>query len=102
MPRSAISSPKSRGGLVDEYFIENRTRILELAAYLDRLDRAGEISEDDYRMRAFREGLDVLADGDGSRVHRVQMIFSDPTTEPLPELDQKSANGAYDRWGKAR
>jgi hypothetical protein len=33
-----------------------------------------------------------------SRVQQIQMIFSDPTTEPLPQLDQKSARGAYDRW----
>jgi hypothetical protein len=26
------------------------------------------------------------------------MVFSDPTTEPLPELDRKGAQGAYDRW----
>jgi hypothetical protein len=26
----------------------------------------------------------------------VQMIFSDPNTELLPSLDQKSAKGAYD------
>jgi hypothetical protein len=51
-------------------------------------------------MRAFREALDVLASGAGdeTRLLRIQMIFSDPTTEPMAELDQKSARGAYDRW----
>jgi hypothetical protein len=34
--RSAIPSPKAEIQLVDEYFIENRTRLLEIAAYLDR------------------------------------------------------------------
>jgi hypothetical protein len=29
-------------------------------------------------------------------MERVQMIFSDPSTELLASLDQKSAKGAYD------
>jgi hypothetical protein len=88
--------------LVDEYFIENRTRLLDIAAFLDRLDRAGDgEATSDFRVRALREALAVLRDGDFPRVDRIQMIFSDPTTEPLPTLDQKSARGAYDRWNGA-
>lgn len=99
MPPSSIPSPKTGKGLVDEYFIENRTRLLEIAAYLDRLDRAGDgEAAGDFRMRAFDEALEVLAGGESDRLHRIQMIFSDPTTEPLERLDQKSARGAYDRW----
>ena len=41
-PRSS-PSPLSPQALVDEYFIENRTRLLEIAAFLDRLDRAEKI-----------------------------------------------------------
>jgi hypothetical protein len=89
--------------LVDEYFIENRTRVLELAAFLDRLDRAGDgAGAGDFRMRALREALEVLArepgEGEGTRTLRVQMVFSDPTEEPREALDQKSARGAHDRW----
>ena len=103
MPSPAIPSPKSGRELVDEYFIENRTRVLEVAAFLDRLDRVGDAqAARDFRVRAFREALDVLTAGAArdaaSRVQQIQMIFSDPTTEPLPQLDQKSARGAYDRW----
>ena len=96
---SVIPSPRTGTGLIDEYFIENRTRLLEVAAYLDRLDRTGGVEGDtDYRMRAFREALEVLCSSDPGRVQRIQMIFSDPTTEPREALDQKAANGAYDRW----
>ena len=96
---SAIPSPRSGTGLIDEYFIENRTRLLEVAAYLDRLDRSGDASlESDFRMRAFREALEVLGSSERGRVERIQMIFSDPTTEPRAALDQKGAMGAYDRW----
>ncbi len=43
-----------------------------------------------------RAALAVLTDGEGDRVMRAQMIFSDPRSELLPELDRKGAWGAYD------
>jgi hypothetical protein len=95
---STIPSPKAARELVDEYFIENRTRLLEVASFLDRLDRTDDGADGDFRMRAFREALSVLAGGSFPRVEQIQMIFSDPTTEPMERLDQKSARGAYDRW----
>ncbi|MBW3570688.1 MAG: hypothetical protein KY467_06250 [Gemmatimonadetes bacterium] len=102
MTPCALPSPRTGVELVDEYFIENRTRLLEVAAYLDRVDRAGDAGAGrDFRMRAFREALAVLAQDAPGRTERVQMVFSDPTTEPLPALDQKSARGAYDRWNEA-
>lgn len=97
---SFLASPKTGRALIDEYFIENRTRVLEIAAYLDRLDRAGDRgAERDFRMRAFGEALTVLCDGAPDRTGRIQMIFSDPTAEPLIALDTQSARGAFDRWG---
>ena len=97
MAQSTLPSPKTGRELIDEYFIENRHRLLDLAAYLDRLDRSGDAGvESDFRMRAFREALAVLCDGSFPRAERIQMIFSDPTTEPRAELDQKAAKGAYD------
>lgn len=86
--------------IVDEYFIENRTRLLEIAAFLDRLDRADrECADNDFRMQVFRDAVDALATP-GDRVNRIQMLLSDPTTEPLDRLDRKSALGAYDRGSK--
>ena len=102
MPSGVIPSPKTGRELVDEYFIENRTRLLEIAAYLDRLDRTDpSLVDHDYRVRAFRDALRLLeADAGDSRtrVERIQHLLSDPTTEPLEKLDVKSARGAYDRW----
>ena len=99
--KSPPALPLTPKELVDEYFIENRTRILEIAAFLDRLDRvdAGYASRD-FRMKAFAEALGALgAVGSPSgRLDRVQMILSDPRTTPLDALDRKSALGAYDRW----
>ena len=90
-------SPLSAKALVDEYFTENRTRLLEVAAFLDRLDRAdSRYVSQDFRMKAFTEALALLTQPD--RLDRIQMLLSDPTTDPLDALDRKSAIGAYDRW----
>jgi hypothetical protein len=87
--------------LIDEYFIENRTRVLEIAAFLDRLDRAdGSAAGRDFRMKAFHEALAAL-DGASGRLDRIQLILSDPRETPLDALDRKSALGAYDRWSAA-
>jgi hypothetical protein len=103
MTPSPATSPLSARELVDEYFIENRTRLLEVAAFLDRLDRAdAQYAGRDFRMKAFGEALAALA-RPGGRLDAIQMILSDPRTEPLDALDRKSALGAYDRWsGEAR
>jgi hypothetical protein len=91
------TSPLTQRELIDEYFMEHRVKVLDLAAFLDRLERAREAdADDDFRLRSVRDALAVLADGSGDRVQRVQMIFSDPRSELLEELDQKSAKGAYD------
>ena len=91
------ATPLTPRELVDEYFIENRTRLLEIAAFLDRLDRADPAyATQDFRMKAFTEALTTAA-GKGTRVDQIQLLLSDPTTEPLEALDRKSALGAYDR-----
>jgi hypothetical protein len=79
---------------VDEYFIETRNRVLELAAFLDRVDRAGGAS--DFRMRALTDAIAALSGEPASRVSRIQHIFSDPTFELRPALDRKGAVGAFD------
>ena len=90
--------PLTQQQLIDEYFIEHRTRILDIAAFLDRFDRASaHDAEDDFRIRAFRKALAALLDTESSgRMRAVQMLLSDPRTDLLPELDRKSAFGAYE------
>jgi hypothetical protein len=91
-------SPLTPAEIVDEYFIENRTRLLEMAAFLDRLERTDpDWARHDFRMKAFAEALDALS-APGDRLTRIQLLLSDPRTVPLDALDRKSALGAYDRW----
>jgi hypothetical protein len=89
-------SPLTPAQLVDEYFIENRNRLVEIAAFLDRLDRADpDVARTDFRVRALTEAIAVLSTDSRTRVRDIQMIFSDPTTEPLAALDRKGAVGAW-------
>lgn len=64
--------------VLNKEFLEIRARILELAAKLDRLDRAGGSVASDHRTQMIGEGLDVLQGEGPGRAERVQLIFSIP------------------------
>jgi hypothetical protein len=97
----SVRSPLGPNELTNEYFIESRNRVLELAAFLDRLDRADpRRASRDFRARALTDALAILAGPGPDYVQRIQRLLSDPTTEPLATLDRKSAFGAYDRGTK--
>jgi hypothetical protein len=97
MDDPAGTCPLTQSQLVDEYFIEHRTKLLDVAAFLDRFDRASvRDAEADFRMFAFRKALVALSNENTThRMQQVQMLLSDPRTEPLDALDRKSAYGAY-------
>ena len=100
MTTKPLKCPLTGSEIVDEYFIENRTRLLEIAAFMDRLDRADtQHAARDFRMQVFQEAVGALAIP-GDRLMRIQMLLSDPTVDPLDRLDRKSALGAYDRGTK--
>ena len=97
MNRQDSTCPLTQQQLIDEYFMEIRAKMLDVAAFLDRLDRSVDRNaEDDFRMLAMRQALQALCAGTPGRTYAIQMIFSDPTTELLMQLDRKSAFGAFD------
>ncbi len=85
--------PKTRQQLLDLYFMDARHKLVDLAAFLDRLERA--TGEADFRMTAFKEALGHLSAEQGSRAMDVLMTFSDPTFEPIPAATTKAACGAW-------
>jgi len=89
--------PLTTRQIIDEYFIENRTRLLELAAFLERIDRSvdGADAQEDFRMATFHQALHILASNATDKMDQIQLIFSDPTIEPREKLDTKSASGAW-------
>lgn len=57
-------------------FLEIRCRILDLAAMLDRLERADDSVTDDPRLKRIHEALDVLKKVHNDRAEQVQLTFS--------------------------
>ncbi len=91
------SCPLTQQQLIEEYFMEVRAKLLDVAAFLDRMDRSVEHNgNDDFRIVALRQALQALCVDTPDRTYNVQMIFSDPTTELLMQLDRKGALGAFD------
>jgi hypothetical protein len=88
-------SPLTQQQHIDAYFMEQRNRVLEIAAFLDRLDRLEEQNaNDDFRIVALRKAMNELSSDETGRIERIQMIFSDQNLELLDELDRKAAYGA--------
>lgn len=80
--------------VLDLYFAEARSKLIDLAAFLDRVERAP--GEEDFRVKALRAGLRAIAgEPTGDRARRVLTLLSDPTAEPLPAATAKSAAGAW-------
>jgi len=83
----------TRQQVMDMYFMDARHKLIDLAAFLDRVDHAP--GEDDFRMDALRDALNHLNAGEKDRAAKVLMTFSDPTTEPIPAATTKAACGAW-------
>ncbi|SMB77700.1 hypothetical protein [Deinococcus hopiensis] len=82
-------------GLLEKYYMETRNHLLELAAFLDRLDRAAlQDAQDDERLLALRRGLKVLTREEGGRVKDIQMTLSDQDFRILEIRDRQNAVGA--------
>jgi hypothetical protein len=94
---TAHPSPLSATQLVDEYFIENRNRILEVAAFLDRIDRAGaNVAASDFRMQVFNEALAALTGAAPDRLTHIQMLLSDRRPNRCLRSIERCC-GAFDR-----
>jgi len=82
-----------RRQLLDLYFVDARARLVDIAAFLDRIER-GEADED-FRVEAFRRAIKELEKPGADRAQRVLLAFSDPTREPIAKAPGKGACGAY-------
>lgn len=61
--------------VLEQEFLLIRARILEVAAKLDRLDRATGAA-DAARLRQIQDGLRILQEREPGRAERVQLAFS--------------------------
>lgn len=85
----------NRNQLLDLYFLDARARVIDLAAFFDRIDRAE--GEADFRLASLKQALALVERGESERARQVLMSLSDPSAEPVAEASTKGAIGAYAR-----
>lgn len=81
----------TKAELLDLYFLDARSKLVDIAAFLDRVDRAE--GDADFRLDAFRNALEALSASD--RAASVLTSLSDPTTEPIAAATTQGALGAF-------
>ncbi len=71
--------PMTAEQVLDRYFLEMRCKVLDVAAALDRIERAagGAAVLQDPRVDRLKKATQVLFDARPDRAQRVLMIFSD-------------------------
>ena len=70
---------RTRAEILDREYLEMRAKILQLAASCDRMDRAGETTDEstpDERAVKLESGLKILLDDQPDKARRVQELFS--------------------------
>ena len=81
--------------IIDLYFLDARHKLIEIAAFLDRVERAS--GKDDFRLKSFRAALTKLDGKKKNRAKNVLLAFSDLTTKPIAKTQSKGAVGAYSK-----
>ena len=71
-------TPLHAAKALDSYFLDARSKLLDLAGILDRIGRGDESSETvkDARLLKIRQALEILQDVSGGRAERIQQLFS--------------------------
>lgn len=85
----------TRQKILDLYFLNARHQLVELAAFLDRVDRAE--GKADFRLKAFRAALGELTGGKKQKAKSILLAFSDLTTKPVVKATAKGACGAFQK-----
>lgn len=74
--------PMAAHEVLERYFLEARAKLLEVAATLDRIDRAAGSAElKDERRGQLDRALAVLREREPNRAERLQQLFSRPYAE---------------------
>ena len=81
--------------LLDQQFIPARHQLVDLAAFLDRIDRHP--GPPDFRIEALKAALPILLENRPDRARAVLESLSDPSTTPIPHATIQGAFGACPR-----
>ncbi len=79
--------------IIDQYFQEHRAKVLDIAAFLDRVDRCHEETVD-FRIAALLRCIEELRSDQEGRAERILLLLSDKTTKPVEHAGKKGASGA--------
>lgn len=88
-----MASNMTKEAIVDRYFLEHRAKVLDIAAFLDRVDRTTD-GVSDFRIEALLSCIKELQSGKEGRTQRILNLLSDQTTEPIEFAGMKGASGA--------
>ena len=86
-------TPPSTVNLVDLGFMDARSKLIDLAAFLDRVQRAEQTH--DFRVQALKNAIAMLSLDQPTRAKEVLISFSDPSSEPIEKATMQGAIGAY-------
>lgn len=94
-----ICCPLTSKEILDIYFLENRARLLEIASFLDRIERSRDQEfVNDYRYKGFMKGLEIIINGNKKeKIKSIQLILSDLSTEPIDSAIGLKAHGAWEK-----
>jgi hypothetical protein len=79
--------------LVELSFIETRAKLIDIAAFLDRLQRHGQ--DGDWRIAELRRALPLLQADSPDRARQILLHFSDPSSEPIEKAPIKGATAPH-------
>ena len=88
-----MASKLTRQEIIDRYFLEHRAKVLDIAAFLDRIDRSPK-GESDFRIEALMKCIEELQTDTQGRTQRILDLLSDQTTDPIERAGTKGASGA--------
>lgn len=86
-------TPPTLVNLVDLGFMDSRSKLIDLAAFLDRVQRAEQ--EGDFRVQALKNAIALLSKDEPQRAKEVLLSFSDPSSEPIAKATMQGAIGAF-------
>ena len=83
--KAALGSPKTAEELLEIYFLDMRSALLETAAAMDRIERAenGDSVSKDPRILKLNQAFEILKNGKENRAKQFLVLFSDPLESSL-------------------
>ena len=74
---------RTASDILEQEFLQARAKLLELAAFFDRLDEASKAhsgnsfaEKDQQRLKVLQASIDLLGESDGDKAARLQLLFS--------------------------